>query len=132
MWISPPDSGRNKVKKSEARPEVRVDSGPFDRAHLDRMTQGDRALAHEVLRLFDSQAEKQLQAMASASSAKARAEAAHTLKGAARGVGAFAVARTAEEVEACAKDEPAFASSLARLKARVAEARLALPDLLGG
>ena len=120
------------MKKSKAQPEVRADSGPFDRAHLDRMTQGDRALARDVLRLFDSQLQKLLQAMDSASSAKARAEAAHTLKGAARGVGAFAVARTAEDVEACAKDEPAFASSLVRLKARVAEARLALPDLLSG
>jgi HPt (histidine-containing phosphotransfer) domain-containing protein len=118
------------VKKSKAQPEVRPDSGPFDRAHLDRMTQGDLLLAREVLRLFDSQAERQLEAMASADNAKARAEAAHTLKGAARGVGAFAVARTAEDVEACAKDDPAFASSLARLKARVAEARLALPDIL--
>jgi len=120
------------VKNSKANPEVRADSRPFDRAHLDRMTHGDRALAREVLRLFDSQAERQLEAMASADNAKARADAAHTLKGAARGVGAFAVARTAEDVEACAKDEIAFASSLARLKARVAEARLALPDLLGG
>jgi HPt (histidine-containing phosphotransfer) domain-containing protein len=96
------------------------------------MTHGDHLLAQEVLRLFDSQAERQLEAMATADNAKARAEAAHTLKGAARGVGAFAVARTAEDVETCAKDETAFASSLARLKARVAEARLALPDLLGG
>ncbi len=94
------------------------------------MTHGDRALAREVLALFDSQAERQLAAIALAGSAKARAEAAHTLKGAARGVGAFAVARIAEDVEACAKDATAFASSLARLKARVAEARLALPDIL--
>jgi len=122
------------VKNSKADPEVRPDSGPFDQAHLDHMTHGDRALAREVLRLFDSQAERQLEALASAADAKARADAAHTLKGAARGVGAFAVARTAEDVEVCAKDkdEIAFASSLARLKARVAEARLALPDLLRG
>ena len=120
------------MKISKTQLEVRPDSGPFDRAHLERVTQGDLLLAREVLRLFDSQAERQLEAMASAGDAKVRAEAAHTLKGAARGVGAFAVARTAEDVEACAKDDPAFASSLARLKARVAEARLALPDLLGG
>lgn len=120
------------MKKPKAPPEVRADSGPFDRAHLERVTQGDHLLAREVLRLFDSQAERQLAAMASADNAKARAEAAHTLKGAARGVGAFAVARIAEDVEACAKDETAFASALARLKVRVAEARLALPDLLGG
>ena len=118
------------MKKSKAQPEVKADSGPFDRAHLDRVTQGDHLLAWEVLRLFDSQAERQLKAMATAVNAKAKAEAAHTLKGAARGVGAFAVARVAEDVEACAKDEIAFASSLARLKARVAEAKLALPDIL--
>jgi HPt (histidine-containing phosphotransfer) domain-containing protein len=118
------------VRKFKAQPAVRPDSGPFDANHLERATEGDRALARELLRLFDSQAEKLLHALAAATSPKARAEAAHTLKGAARGVGAFAVARTAEDVEACVKDEPAFASSLARLKARVAEARLALPDLL--
>ena len=118
------------MKKSKTQPEVRADSGPFDRAHLERMTQGDPLLAREVLRLFDSQAERQLEVMASADNAKVRAEAAHTLKGAARGVGAFAVARIAEDVEACAKDELAFASSLARLRVRVAEARLALPDIL--
>lgn len=120
------------MKNSKADPEVRADSRPINLAHLDRMTHGDRALAREVLRLFDSQAERQLATLASADNAKARAEAAHALKGAARGVGAFAVARIAEDVEACAKDEVAFASSLARLKARVTEARLAIPDLLGG
>lgn len=118
------------MRKPKAQPEVRADSSPFDRAHLERATHGDRALAREVLRLFDFQSERQLAAMASATDAKGRAEAAHALKGAARGVGAFAVARTAEDVEACAEDETAFAVSLARLKARVAEARLALPDLL--
>ena len=120
------------MKNSKADPEVRADSRPINLAHLDRMTHGDRALAREVLRLFDFQAERLLAALALADNAKARVEAAHTLKGAARGVGAFAVARIAEDVEACAKDEVAFVSSLARLRARVVEARLAIPDLFGG
>jgi HPt (histidine-containing phosphotransfer) domain-containing protein len=94
------------------------------------MTDGDRALAREVLRLFEAQAERQLAAIEAAGDAKARVQAAHTLKGAARGVGAFAVAAAAEEIEAA--DMGSGTAALARLRARVAEARAALPPLLAG
>jgi HPt (histidine-containing phosphotransfer) domain-containing protein len=56
-------------------------------------------------------------------------QAAHTLKGAARGVGAFAVADAAEAVEGA--EVTALASALARLRAKVAEARRVLPSLVG-
>lgn len=71
---------------------------PIDMAHLENATFGDRALQREVLGLFETQAEKLMQTIR-ASGGKARAEAAHALKGAARGIGAFAVADEAEKVE---------------------------------
>jgi HPt (histidine-containing phosphotransfer) domain-containing protein len=92
------------------------------------MTHGDRALARELLRLFDGQSEKQLAAIGAAADADARVQAAHTLKGAARGVGAFAVADAAEAVEGA--EVTALASALARLRAKVAEARRVLPSLM--
>jgi HPt (histidine-containing phosphotransfer) domain-containing protein len=104
-------------------------SGPFDRSHLERMTHGDRALRAEVLRLFDAQAQRQLAAIEAAADAVARAHAAHALKGAARGVGAFAVADAAEAVEGA--DGAALTPALERLRARVADARRVLPSLLG-
>lgn len=71
---------------------------PIDMKHLEAATFGDRALQREVLGLFETQAEKLMQAIR-ASPGRGRAEAAHALKGAARGIGAFAVADEAEKVE---------------------------------
>jgi HPt (histidine-containing phosphotransfer) domain-containing protein len=105
-----------------------ADSGPLDLQHLQRMTHGDRALARELLRLFDGQAERQLIAIEAATDAAARGAAAHTLKGAARGVGAFAVADAAEAVEGA--EGAALKPALERLRAKVADARRVLPSLL--
>lgn len=71
---------------------------PIDMDHLEAATFGDRALQREVLGLFETQAEKLMQTIR-ASSGRARNEAAHALKGAARGIGAFAVADEAEKIE---------------------------------
>jgi HPt (histidine-containing phosphotransfer) domain-containing protein len=105
-----------------------AEPGPFDLEHLQRVTHGDRALAGELLRLFDGQAEKQLAAIQTAASDSARAGAAHTLKGAAKGVGAFAVADAAEAIESA--DATALPPALERLRAKVADARRVLPSIL--
>jgi HPt (histidine-containing phosphotransfer) domain-containing protein len=105
-----------------------IDAKPVDLAHLQRMTHGDRALMRELLRLFDGQSSRQLAEIEGAVEARVRAEAAHTLKGAARGVGAFAVADAAEAVERA--DGAALEPALERLRAKVAEARRFLPSLL--
>jgi HPt (histidine-containing phosphotransfer) domain-containing protein len=102
---------------------------PFDSAFLDRATLGDRKLARELLMLFGAQANSLVNAIASASGRVDQREVAHRLKGAARAVGAFEVARAAEEIEFAADANTANAG-LARLNVRVAEARLALADLL--
>ncbi len=71
---------------------------PIDIEHFEAATFGDRALQHEVLGLFETQAQKLLATIRSASG-RERSEAAHALKGAARGIGAFAVAAEAEKIE---------------------------------
>lgn len=74
-----------------------------DLAHLARYTGGDEALNVEVLRLFDEQATElvaRLHSVLMARDAKSWKLVTHTLKGAARGIGAFALA------DACAFAEP--------------------------
>ena len=71
---------------------------PIDLDHLSRMTLGDRSLEREVLALFDRQADMLLARMREGNSAVVAASA-HTLKGSARGIGAWCVARAAEAVE---------------------------------
>ncbi|MDE1939853.1 MAG: Hpt domain-containing protein [Alphaproteobacteria bacterium] len=73
-----------------------------DLAHLARYTGGDDAINAEVLRLFDTQTSEivdRLQAILDARDAKSWREATHTLKGAARGVGAFMLADAAAFAE---------------------------------
>jgi len=66
-----------------------------DLTHLARYTGGDEAINTEVLRLFETQTSEivaRLQAILDARDAKSWKEATHTLKGAARGIGAFKLA----------------------------------------
>lgn len=104
----------------------------IDREHLSRMTLGEQALEREILRLFDHQAAMLLQRMRERSAANAHiAAAAHTLKGSARGIGAWSVARAAEMVELSASGGAGSVDpALNALAASVAEARGAIVDLL--
>jgi HPt (histidine-containing phosphotransfer) domain-containing protein len=76
---------------------------PIDMAHLSRQTMGDRALEQEVLALFLQQALGMAQKMADTDT-KGRLSLAHGLKGSARGVGAFAIADCAADIEGCPDD----------------------------
>src|SRR5437879_13783748 len=71
---------------------------PIDLVHLARTTLGDRSLEREVLQLFDRQATLLIERMRAAAPGSTLALA-HTLKGSARGIGAWRVARAAEAVE---------------------------------
>jgi len=73
-------------------------SRPIDLAHLSRQTSGDRDLEREVLELFVEQALTVRDKIASAN-LKERLYLAHTLKGSAKGVGAFAIAECACAIE---------------------------------
>jgi HPt (histidine-containing phosphotransfer) domain-containing protein len=79
----------------------------FDRAHFDAMTGADRALQKEVIGLFRDQ----VQAWESAlhDGAKAR-DAAHMIKGSARGLGLWALATACEAVEAGGAHETSAAA----------------------
>jgi HPt (histidine-containing phosphotransfer) domain-containing protein len=75
----------------------------IDLVHLARYTGGNEELNAEVLRLFDEQATQlvaQLRTVLDSHDAKSWKHVNHTLKGAARGIGAFALA------DACAFAEP--------------------------
>jgi HPt (histidine-containing phosphotransfer) domain-containing protein len=73
----------------------------IDEDHLGRMTLGDRRLEREVLELFLRQSTIMLDRIVGADRPLAAA-AAHTLKGSARGIGAWRVARAAELLEQAA------------------------------
>lgn len=91
-----------------------------DLAHLARYTGGDEGLNAEVLRLFDEQATDlvtRLQAILAARDTQAWRHVAHTLKGAARGIGAFALGDAAAFAEAVDPADQANASpALAALR----------------
>lgn len=80
---------------------------PIDMAHLARQTMGDRALEQEVLTLFVQQALGVCRRLAAAS-VNDRLLMAHGLKGSARGVGAFAIAECAIEIERDPNDAAAW------------------------
>lgn len=77
-----------------------ADPALLDRLHLAAQTFGDAALAREVLELFRAQMRRLPPIVGGGEGAQARADAAHTLKGSARGVGAARVAACAEACEA--------------------------------
>ena len=92
------------------------------------MTLGDRRLEREVLELFVRQTTIMLNRIAGAEPALAAA-AAHTLKGSARGIGAWRVARAAELLEHAAGadgDADDMAEAIAELKAASLEASAAI------
>lgn len=97
-------------------------SAPIDLEHFAAATFGDRALQREVLGLFEAQAAKLMETIRSARG-REQAEAAHALKGAARGIGAFGVAAEAEKIE------HGDAGAVEALAQRVAEARIAAAEI---
>ena len=73
---------------------------PVDLVHLGNQTQGDEALEAEILSMFKAQSQIYMKMMLNSCDVTNRIRAAHSLKGAARGIGAFDLADRAEEVEA--------------------------------
>lgn len=89
---------------------------PIDLAHLSRQTMGDKALELEVLQMFMRQTRQLMKELALAEG-EARVDLAHRLKGSAQAIGAFALGRTAEALEA----RPADAAALAAVAAAIVE-----------
>jgi HPt (histidine-containing phosphotransfer) domain-containing protein len=109
-------------------PPLVPDDGPIDFEHLSRMTLDDPALECEVLTMFAAQSAKlvrQLAALPPEAGALA-----HTLKGSARAIGAFAVAEAAGRLEAALGDAGGARSALDRLSDAVAVAQGAIETYL--
>ena len=91
------------------------------------MTLGDRGLEREVLALFDRQIDLVIERMREVDASCIPALA-HTLKGSARGVGAWPMARAAEAVEAAPAAE--LTRAVAALAAAARETHAAIADFL--
>jgi len=111
---------------------------PVDIAHLDRYTGGDAAINAEVLRLFEGQCREivaRLESLLSDGSpgdlARKWHEAAHALKGAARGIGAFALADAACDAEkAGVADRMTAFAALERVKTGAESVHLFIQEVL--
>lgn len=109
---------------------VEVNKAVLDRSHLARMTLGNRNLEHQVLELFDRQAELLVGRMRKADGNGVLALA-HALKGSAAGIGAGEVARAAEATERAARGTAEDCSvAIDRLAEAVIEARALIGELL--
>ncbi|HEY4113533.1 MAG TPA: Hpt domain-containing protein [Rhizomicrobium sp.] len=109
---------------------------PVDLAHLARYTGGDAALDAEVLQLFIDQSAillRDLQAVLETRDTKSWKYITHSLKGAARGIGAFALADVAAEAEPIdpAVQAEAAAAAVSALQAKAEGVQLFVRDYLG-
>jgi HPt (histidine-containing phosphotransfer) domain-containing protein len=110
-------------------PPLAPDDGPIDFEHLARMTLGDPALECEVLTMFATQSAQLLDQLAGLPAGAGAL--AHTLKGSARAVGAFAVAEAAARLEAALGKAGDARAELDGLADAVAEAQGAIEAFLG-
>lgn len=72
---------------------------PVDLVHLAKYTLGSRELEREVLSLFQSQSAVYVERLETADCEKSWHDAAHSLKGSAKAIGAWSVSQTAEKLE---------------------------------
>ncbi len=105
----------------------------IDRAHLARMTHGERDLEREVLQLYAAQTNLLLGRMVAGPVPPAAIAAlAHTLNGSSRGIGAWDVAEAAAALEADAAAGRDLAASVERLAAAIRVAQAAVAELVPG
>jgi HPt (histidine-containing phosphotransfer) domain-containing protein len=102
-------------------------NGIIDAHHLGRMTLGDRGLEREILQIFLRQMSLMLGRIRGAEPALAAA-AAHTLKGSARGIGAWHVAQAAERIERASRggSDCELDTAIGQLRQAAAEANAAI------
>ena len=110
---------------------------PVDLDHLNKYTGGDPGLNREILKLFEEQCSStlaQLEALAKNNGAGSKTwnDLAHTLKGAARGVGAFGLAEVAAEAEKSPPDEAAALEIVHQLRNKSCAVQLFVDQLLKG
>lgn len=116
----------------DARASQAVSKRPVDLVHLARYTLGNRALEREVLELFLTQSQIYLERLRESAEDRAWRDAAHTIKGSARGIGAWGVASVAEAAEALQGEALAAdrAPMIEALEQQVEEASVFIRTLL--
>ncbi len=85
----------NTSTKADADPH----SKPIDLVHLSAQTMGDLTLENEVLEIFLRHAQENIALWKDSQNQENRKRAAHSLKGGARGIGAWDLAELANEAE---------------------------------
>lgn len=106
-----------------------VPEGPaIDFAHLERMTLGERDVELEVLALFRQQLVDLLGRLEKLP--REGVSLAHTLKGSARGIGAFAVGDAADRLERGLRAGLAVDAEVASLRQLVGDALIAIDERL--
>ncbi len=95
----------NQAAATNAALEESDHGRPVDLVHLAKYTMGNRELEHEVLTLFTKQSLIYLDRLRDAADQQTWREAAHTLKGSARGIGAWQVADVVASLELHAADK---------------------------
>ncbi len=120
-----------KALAAVASPPLVPGDRPIDLVHLSRMTLGDRTLERDVLSLFERQIGFLMDRIETAT-APVAAAAAHTLKGSALGIGAFALATAATQVEQAAMigDEGGRAEGVDSLRVAIRDTRAEIAGLL--
>ena len=102
----------------------------FDVEHFRSMTGDDQTLQAELVHMFSAQAVLWRRLLVADAPVHTWRDAAHTLKGSARGLGLWRLAEACAEAEALArsgaKDGPKVAQALTRLRATLDEAVQAL------
>lgn len=106
-------------------------SAVLDLQHLEKYTAGDAALRCELLSLFNEQLSQQISALRGDCRGEDWLIATHTLKGAARAIGAFQIAETAEKLEQLdpAREAQACAKLIDQLALQAKECRAAIADV---
>lgn len=110
-------------------PPLAPDQFAIDVAHLRRMTLGEPGLEREVLTMFKAQSGEMLARLIALP--PDAAELAHTLKGSARAIGAFAVGDAAHALEGALRRQSGITDAVRVLTSAIADARSAVDTLLG-
>jgi HPt (histidine-containing phosphotransfer) domain-containing protein len=122
------------VNHAAMNPERDSPPAPIlDLVHLSRQTFGDHSLETELLTIFERQAAQfsaRLLEPRRPGDAASRADLAHTLKGSARAVGAFAIGAAADAYEAALRSgAPGTDALCEKLNAEIAAARVVIAEL---
>ena len=111
-----------------------ADPRVVDLNQLDRYTGGDRLTNEEILRLFDAQCREMMTKLedlaGQETGGKAWRDIVHTLKGAARGVGAFDLGDSAAEAEKAETGRGTAISALLRLREDAAAVHAFIAEFL--